>query len=213
MAPPSASLSHLLGLPERRDRRAARRRGRFFRWPRRSGIFGSTLQFLAPAIHRGRVIPRPAFLHTRIIRSHMQGNSVQRATRVATAAAAWCLASACAQGTGQAAPAPEAATGVVVDTVTAVPVLLNRAEVDRAIRANYPPLMRDAGVTGVARVHLRVNADGTVDRRSIVARSFNHESFADAARRVAGRMRFRPAERDGVPVAMEITVPVEFKLP
>jgi len=95
---------------------------------------------------------------------------------------------------------------------TLPPELSNPADVDRAAAANYPSLLHDAGVEGTATVRLRVNADGKVDRGSIVVTHASHELFTEPARMVAARMRFRPAERNGVPVAAEITVPVEFKL-
>lgn len=95
---------------------------------------------------------------------------------------------------------------------TLPPELSNPGDVDRAAAANYPSLLHDAGVEGTATVRLRVNADGKVDRNSIVVTHASHELFTEPARVVAARMRFRPAERNGVPVAAEITVPVEFKL-
>lgn len=107
---------------------------------------------------------------------------------------------------------PAAAAQAADSAATLPPELANPADVDRAVAANYPSLLHDAGVEGAATLRLRVNADGKVVRTSIVVTSSTHELFADPARAVAARMRFHPAERNGVPVAAEITVPVEFKL-
>lgn len=106
-----------------------------------------------------------------------------------------------------AAPAAEAS-----GAVTLQPELTNPADVDRAIRAAYPDVLRDAGVEGTVTVRLRVAADGKVDRNSITVVNASHELFAEPAQHAAARMRFRPAERNGTPVATEITVPVEFHL-
>ncbi|HET7461352.1 MAG TPA: energy transducer TonB [Longimicrobium sp.] len=114
--------------------------------------------------------------------------------------------------TAQPAAAPPAAAQPADSGATLPPELANPADVDRAAAANYPSLLHDADVEGTATVRLRVNADGKVDRNSIVVTHASHELFTDPARTVAARMRFRPAEREGKPVAAEITVPVEFKL-
>ena len=92
------------------------------------------------------------------------------------------------------------------------PELANPAQVDRAIRANYPDILHDAGVEGTVTLRLRVGADGKVDPNGITVVQASHELFVEPARQVATRMRFRPAQRNGTPVAAEITVPVEFKL-
>jgi protein TonB len=131
-------------------------------------------------------------------------------------AAALCPAAARAQGgtaAAQAAPTEPRQAGYPVDTLPAPPTLANAAEIQRVIRAHYPPLLWDADVFGRADVRVRVNADGTVDPRSIRVMNATHDAFGEAAARVARRMRFHPAERDGVPVASETMVPVEFTLP
>jgi TonB family protein len=92
------------------------------------------------------------------------------------------------------------------------PELLNRDEVDRAVRAAHPPLLRDAGVAGMVEIRMQVGMNGMVDRASITVLNATHEMFEAPARRVAARMQFRPAQRGGVPVPAEVTVPVRFKL-
>lgn len=121
-----------------------------------------------------------------------------------TAAAAQSGTSGGTQPTQAEQPAPAEAT--------TAPELVNSVEVDRATRTHHPPLLRDAGVEGTVLVRLRVAADGTVERGSIIVAYASHELFEVSARRVAARMQFRPAQRGGVPVPAEITVPLKFEL-
>jgi TonB family protein len=90
------------------------------------------------------------------------------------------------------------------------PVLTNAQEVARAIQNAYPPLLRDAGVTGTAWLAVSIAATGeVVDARALSA---THDSFGAAAERALRGARFRPAEREGRPVAVEVTIPVLFTL-
>lgn len=92
------------------------------------------------------------------------------------------------------------------------PDLSNRAEVGRLIARNYPPLLRDAGVTGSVTLRMRVLEDGHVDPESISIENSTHEAFGDAAKRVVERMRFRPAKVGGKAVKVWVTLPVTFQL-
>ncbi|HYH83618.1 MAG TPA: TonB family protein [Longimicrobium sp.] len=92
------------------------------------------------------------------------------------------------------------------------PELSNRSEVARQMSRNYPPLLRDAGVTGTVTIRMRVNEDGRVDNESISVENSTHEAFGDAARRVVERMRFRPAKVGGRAVKVWVTLPVTFQL-
>lgn len=101
------------------------------------------------------------------------------------------------------------ASGAASDTT--VPKLLNAAEITRLLAANYPPLLRDAGVTGGAVVEIQIGADGQV--RNVSALEASHEQFGDAAARTAREMRFRPARVDGRPVPYTAVQPITFNLP
>lgn len=92
------------------------------------------------------------------------------------------------------------------------PELTNRGEVARQMSRNYPPLLRDAGVTGTVTIRMRVNEDGRVDAESISVENSTHEAFGDAAKRVVERMRFRPAKVGGRAVKVWVTLPVTFQL-
>lgn len=99
-----------------------------------------------------------------------------------------------------------------MSAVEELPQLSNAAEVRRQLSSNYPPLLRDAGVTGTVQIRMRVNEDGRVDPASVEVESASHDAFADAARRVAQRMRFRPAKVGGRAVKVMVTIPVTFQL-
>ena len=50
---------------------------------------------------------------------------------------------------------------------TSAPDILNRAEVVAAMEAAYPPLLRNAGVGGTARIYFFIDAEGTVVKTQI----------------------------------------------
>ena len=92
------------------------------------------------------------------------------------------------------------------------PSLANIAEVRSALARNYPPLLRDAGVTGQVTLRMRVDASGVVDPETITVEQSTHDAFSTAATRVAGTMRFVPAKIHRKPVPVWITIPVTFQL-
>ena len=95
--------------------------------------------------------------------------------------------------------------------VDAAPELINPDEVARELSANYPPDLRDAGVTGTVAVTFTVTSRGLVEPGSIRLTTFK-PGFSDAAWRVVMAMRFKPAEKGGRPVPVSLTLPVSFKL-
>jgi periplasmic protein TonB len=99
-----------------------------------------------------------------------------------------------------------------LETVEEPPELTNRNEVVRLVTRNYPPLLRDAGVTGSVTLRLQVNPDGRVDPASIQVENASHEAFGDAAKKVVERMRFRAAKVNGRAVRISITIPIVFQL-
>lgn len=90
------------------------------------------------------------------------------------------------------------------------PRLLNGAQMQRLMVSNYPPLLRDAAVTGTAQVAMVVTAGGAATEvRAVEA---THPAFADAAVAVMRQARFSPARQAGRPVAVRLRVPVSFTL-
>lgn len=99
-----------------------------------------------------------------------------------------------------------------ISAVEERPDLTNRSDVARSLSRNYPPLLKDAGVTGTVTIRMRIMEDGRVDPSSISVENSTHDAFADAAKKVVERMRFRPAKVGGRPVKVWITLPVTFQL-
>ena len=88
----------------------------------------------------------------------------------------------------------------------------NVAEFQRLLERNYPPLLREAGVTGTVQVRMRVEEDGTVDAESITVESASNDQFADATKRAVARLRFRPAKVGGHAVKVWVTLPVTWQI-
>ncbi|MFC1662342.1 energy transducer TonB, partial [Gemmatimonadota bacterium] len=94
---------------------------------------------------------------------------------------------------------------------TVQPDVTNREEVVAAFEREYPPLLRDAGIGGQVLVWLFIDETGTVQRLQ-VAESSGHEALDDAALRVAGVAEFTPAENEGSPVPVWISLPFTFRV-
>jgi protein TonB len=75
----------------------------------------------------------------------------------------------------------------------------------------YPEAARKAGIEGRSVVRIVVGTDGTVTEGDI-RESAGNEDLDDASLEAALQWKFRPAERDGEPVEMEISIPFEFRL-
>jgi len=92
------------------------------------------------------------------------------------------------------------------------PRIVNTAAVQRNLTREYPSELRQMGLTGTVMLRFRVRADGTVEPASMEVVSATDTRFGEAARRVALTMRFRPARLDRQPVAVWVTLPVNFNL-
>jgi TonB family protein len=75
---------------------------------------------------------------------------------------------------------------------------------------SYPAAAAAAGVGGMVRVAVEVEADGTI--RSLQVQSSEPAGVFDAAAlEMAGKMKFTPAIKDGKPVARRVVVPIRFE--
>jgi protein TonB len=88
----------------------------------------------------------------------------------------------------------------------------NIADLRRQLERNYPPLLRDARVTGTVQVRFRVMEDGTIDPGSITVSSSTHEQFNDPSIRSVQRLRFRPAKVNGRPVKVWVELPIQWQV-
>jgi protein TonB len=98
-----------------------------------------------------------------------------------------------------------------VGSVEDPPELRNRRDVIRILERNYPPVLRDAGVSGDVILTFIVDREGRVEPASIQAVNSADPQFVEAARRVAERMRFRPGRVRNEPVRTSVQVPVSFR--
>ncbi|HEU4456081.1 MAG TPA: TonB family protein [Longimicrobium sp.] len=96
--------------------------------------------------------------------------------------------------------------------VEELPELANRAQAERLFRQNYPPLLRESGMTGRTMVTMIIDAEGKVEPGSVSVQETTHEAFRAAAIKVAEKLRFRPARLGGRPVSVIIAIPIEWKL-
>lgn len=76
----------------------------------------------------------------------------------------------------------------------------------------YPALSRRLGEEGMVRLHILVNADGSVARLEIARSSGYPRLDESAARTVQSSWKFEPARQDGKPVAAWVIVPIQFTL-
>lgn len=92
------------------------------------------------------------------------------------------------------------------------PKLTNAAEVQRLLQRLYPPLLRDAGITGQATIKFVVDAEGRVDPGTISVVSATHDAFGEASTKVGEKLKFKPAKVGGRPVPVLVTMPITWTL-
>lgn len=74
----------------------------------------------------------------------------------------------------------------------------------------YPDSMKRQGVSGVVAVSIVIDEKGAV-MSTTVAKSSQSEFEAPALDAVK-KWKFKPAQKDGVPVKMKVTIPIRFNL-
>jgi protein TonB len=83
--------------------------------------------------------------------------------------------------------------------------------VDRVLPV-YPEAARRARVQGIVVVEAVIDRDGAVAEVRVVADTTRFGGCAEAALRAVRAWRYRPAQLDGRPVAVRMTVTVTFSL-
>ena len=94
---------------------------------------------------------------------------------------------------------------------TTAPSILNRAEVVQAMAERYPPLLRDAGIGGTARVYFFIEADGRVGN-VLLDQGSGHPALDEAALAVARVYRFSPALNRDAEVPVWVSFPITFQV-
>ena len=103
----------------------------------------------------------------------------------------------------------ELTDGPVFTPYTVAPDLRNMEQVRDALEAEYPPLLRDAGIGGTVNVWFLINAGGDVVETRI-QQSSGHEAIDRAAMAVAGMMSFSPARNRDKAVPVWVAFPITF---
>lgn len=85
----------------------------------------------------------------------------------------------------------------------------NKAEMERALSREYPPLLRDAGIGGTTIVWFYIDEQGKVLRTQVHTGS-GHKALDDAALKVADVAVFTPALNRDKPVPVWIQLPITF---
>ena len=57
-----------------------------------------------------------------------------------------------------------------------------------------------------------IDRDGKVEPGSVTVQETTHDAFREAAVRAAERFRFRPAKLHGQPVAVSISIPIDWQI-
>ncbi len=93
-----------------------------------------------------------------------------------------------------------------ISEVHVMPVLLNLNEV----QPDYPDVAKKTGLTGRVILKFKINVDGSVSDVQVLE---GDEIFRKPAIDAVTRFRYKPAERDGRPVRVWMTMPFKFVLP
>lgn len=115
------------------------------------------------------------------------------------------------EGSGGESTAVDLADGPTFTPFTDAPSITNREEVIAAMEANYPPLLREAGIGGTVRVYFFINALGDVEDVR-VDQSSGHPALDDGALAVADVYRFSPARLEDKPVPVWVSFPITFRV-
>src|SRR5690625_301307 len=91
------------------------------------------------------------------------------------------------------------------------PELVNRSEVKRVLRREYPRALQRRGVEGSVVVLFWIDEEGEVEKYELRVSSGNEELDA-AAERVIPKMKFRPAIEKGEAVAVVVSLPITFRV-
>jgi protein TonB len=94
---------------------------------------------------------------------------------------------------------------------TVAPDLKNRSDVGRALEREYPPLLRDAGIGGTAKVWFFIDEEGRVQDTRLQETS-GHAQLDEAALAVANIMRFTPALNRDKKVPVWVAFPITFQV-
>jgi len=99
---------------------------------------------------------------------------------------------------------PSLPTPVPIFKLTEAPQFLHREDLI------YPEIMRSSGVTGVVKLAVLIGKEGNVHRVTVLESA--GEAFDEAAKKALLASTFVPAKMGNVVVAVELRMPVKFRL-
>jgi protein TonB len=79
------------------------------------------------------------------------------------------------------------------------------------LHPRYPPELRRVGVNGLVELQYVVGSDGRADERSVRVLISSHPAFLLAALQALRDTRFKPARRNGRPVAVLVQQTIRFR--
>jgi TonB family protein len=109
----------------------------------------------------------------------------------------------------RAASKEELARAPVFTPYTVSPTLRNREEAAAALRNSYPPILRNAGIGGVALLWFFIDDNGRVVR-TVLKETSGQEQLDAAAVQVASVMQFSPAMNRDMHVPVWVAIPITF---
>lgn len=109
-------------------------------------------------------------------------------------------------------PAPEPAGPIPAFEAEVKPVL-QRNGLARILERHYPPVLRDARVSGRVVIELVVDEEGVPVEGSARVIEASHPAFGEAALQAVDRFRFSPARIGRTPIPVVVTIPIQWTVP
>lgn len=78
----------------------------------------------------------------------------------------------------------------------------------RTVDPKFPKDLREQGVSGIVMVTCDIDHQGNVQETSV--EKSTHQAFEQPALEAVKKWKFRPARKDGEPVAIRVTIPIRF---
>ena len=80
------------------------------------------------------------------------------------------------------------------------------------VQPKYPEKARKAGIQGMVLLKVKVSETGSVESVQVEEGVEGHTELDEAAVEAVKQWSFEPAQKDGEPVAIEVAIPVQFRL-
>jgi protein TonB len=80
----------------------------------------------------------------------------------------------------------------------------------RTIAPKFPDEMRRTGSSGLVTVSCLIDEKGNVTEPKVIKAS--NEAFSQPALEALSKWKFKPAKKDGNPVAIRVNIPVQFNV-